>query len=105
MIASNNASAQQLKFFDNRSPAYMNGVFKPAGHPITNTRASFLKLIQPLRNSNYGHKTLSYLAPNIWNSQPVSLKATEGLSTYKHKIKKHFLNRMKNNESDIYSYV
>ena len=97
-------SSTTFKFFNNRSPAYMNDVFKPAGHPITNTRASFLKLIQPLRNTNYGQKTLSYLAPNIWNSLPVSLKATEGLNTYKHKIKKHFLNRMKNNESDIYSY-
>ena len=97
-------SSTTFKFFNNRSPAYMNDVFKPAGHPITNTRASFLKLIQPLRNTNYGQKTLSYLAPNIWNSLPVSLKATEGLNTYKHKMKKHFLNRMKNNESDIYSY-
>ena len=97
-------SSTTFNFFNNRSPAYMNDVLKPAGHPITNTRASFLKLIQPLRNTNYGQKTLSYLAPNIWNSLPVSLKATEGLNTYKHKMKKHFLNRMKNNESDIYSY-
>ena len=82
----------------------MNDVFKPAGHPITNTRASFLKLIEPLRKTNCGQKTLSYLAPNIWNSIPVYLKATEGLNTYKHKMKKHFLNRIKNNESDIYSY-
>ena len=44
----------------------MNDVFKPAGHLITNTRASFLKLIQSLRNANYGQKTLSYLAPNIF---------------------------------------
>ena len=102
MIASSNASAQQLLSF--LITRVLRVVFKPAGHPITNTRASFLKLIQPLRNTNYGQKTLSYLAPNIWNSLPVSLKATEGLNTYKHKIKKHFLNRMKNNESDIYSY-
>ena len=84
MIVSNNASAQQLKSFSNRSPAYMNDVFKPAGHPNINTRASFLKLIQPLQNTNYGQKTLSYLAPNIWNSLPGSLKETEGLNTYKH---------------------
>ena len=80
----------------------MNDVFKAAGHPNTNTRASFFKLIQPLQNTNYGQKTLSYLAPNIWNSLSVSLKAIEGLNTYKHNIKMHFLNRMKNNESDIY---
>ena len=51
----------------------MNDVFKPAGHSITNTRTSFLKLIQPLRNTNYGQKILFYLAPNIWNSLPVLL--------------------------------
>ena len=82
----------------------MNDVFEPAGHRITNTRASFLRLIQPLRNTNYGQITLFYLAPNIWNSLPVSLKPTESLNTYKQKMKEHFLNRMKNNESDIYSY-
>ena len=82
----------------------MNDVFKPSGHPNTNTRASFIKLDQPLRNTNHGQKTLSYMAPYIWNSLPLSLKATEGLNTDKHRIKKHFLDRMKNNESNIYSY-
>ena len=82
----------------------MNDVFKPVSHLNTNTRASFLKLNQPLRITNHGQKTLSSIAPNIWNSLPVSLKATEGLKTYKHKVKRHFLDRMKNNESDIYSY-
>ena len=82
----------------------MNYVFKPAGHCNTSTRAFFLKLNQPLRNTNHRQKTLSYMAPYIWDSLPVSLKATEGLNTYKHRIKKHFLDRMKNNESNIYSY-
>ena len=48
--------------------------------------------------------TLSYMAPYIWNSLPVSLKATEDVNTYKHTIKNHFLDRMKNNESNKYSY-
>ena len=82
----------------------MNDVFKPAGHLNTNTRVSFLKLIQPLRNTNYGQEALSYLALNNWNSLPIFLKATEGLNTHKHKIKRHFLDRMNNNESDIYIY-
>ena len=98
-------SSTTFKFFNNRSSAYMNDVVKPAGHPITNTRTSFLKLIQPLRNTNYGQKILFYLTPNIWNSLSVSVKATEGFNTYKHKIKKNFLSRMKNNESDIYVYI
>ena len=61
----------------------MNDVFKLAGHPNTNTRASFFKLNQPLGNNNQGQKRLSYIAPNIWNSLPGSLKATEDLNTYK----------------------
>ena len=81
----------------------MNDVFEPASHPNTNTRVSFLKLNQPLRNTNHILKTLSYITPNIWNSLPVSLKVNEGLNTYKHKIKNHFLDGMKNNESDICS--
>ena len=82
----------------------MNDVFKPAGRSNTNTRASFLELNQPLRNTNHGEKTLSDMAPYIWNSLPLSLKAAEDLNTYKHRIKKYFLDRMKNNESNIYSY-
>ena len=82
----------------------MNDVFKPVGHPDSNTRASFLKLNQHLRNTNHGQKTLFYMTPYIWNSLPVSLKATEGLNTFKHRKKKHFLHRMKNHEINIYSY-
>ena len=40
---------------------FNNTFFKPAGHPSTNTRASFLKLKQPLRNTDHGQKTLSYI--------------------------------------------
>ena len=43
----------------------MSDIFKPAGHRITNTRASFLKLIQPLRKTNYGQKTLSHFIITI----------------------------------------
>ena len=57
----------------------MNDVLKPASHPNTNTRASFLKINQPLRNANHGQQARSYVAPNIWNSLLVSLKATEAL--------------------------
>ena len=48
-----------FRFFNNKNPMYMNDVFKPGGHPSTNTRVSFLKLNQPLRITNHGQKTLS----------------------------------------------
>lgn len=79
MIVSNNASAQQLKSFSNRSPAYMNDVFKPAGHPNINTRASFLKLSLTLRRTNHVQNTLSYIAPNTWNNHLVPSKQVRAL--------------------------
>ena len=89
--------------FFNKSSLYMN-VFKPTGHSNTNTSTPFLKLSQLLRETNCEQKTLSYIAPTIWNGLPNSLKATECLNTYKHEVKKHFLDRMKNRERNICSY-
>ena len=90
-------------FFNNKSSLYMN-VFKPTGHSNTNISTPFLKLSQLLRETNCEQKTLSYIAPTIWNGLPNSLKATECLNTYKHEVKKHLLDRMKNRERNICSY-
>ena len=79
-------------------------IFKPKWHPNTNTRTSFLKLDQPLRKTNHGQKAISYSVPNIWNSLTNSLKTTKSIYTYKYKVKKHFLDRIKNRECNIYSY-
>ena len=48
----------------------MNDVFKPVGQPNTTTRASLLKLSQPLRRTNHGQNNISYIAPIIWNNLP-----------------------------------
>ena len=47
------------------SPPYMNDVLKSAGQPSTTTRASLLKLNQPLQRTNHGQKNISYIAPII----------------------------------------
>ena len=75
----------------------MNDVFEQTGHANSNTRASFLKLGQPLWKSQTKY---SYVTPNICNSLPDSLDVTKGL-TYKNKIKKLFLDRLKSKESNI----
>ena len=79
-----------FKFCNNASPPYMNDVFKPTGQPNTITRASLLKLNQPLRRTNHGQNNISYIAPIIWNNLPNSLKTTHNLNTYKHRVKEHF---------------
>ena len=68
----------------------MNDVFKEAGQPNTTSRASLLKLSQPLRRINYGQNNISYIAPITWNNLPNSLKTTDNLNTYKQRFKEHF---------------
>ena len=50
------------------NPPYMNDVFKPSGQSNTTTRASLLKLNQPLRRPNHGQNDISYIVPIIWNN-------------------------------------
>ena len=80
-------SSMSFKFCNNTSPPYMNDVFKPAGQPNTTTRASLLKLNQPLRRTNHDQNNISYVGPIIWNNLPNSLKTKGNLNTYKHSVK------------------
>ena len=68
----------------------MSDVFKPAGQPSSTTRASLMKLSQPLRITNHGQNNISYIAPVIWNNLPNSLKTIGNLNAYKHRVKEHF---------------
>ena len=71
----------------------MNYVFEQVGHPRTST--FFLKLSQPLRKTNNGQNTLSYIEPSIQKSLPDFLKATKLLNIYE----QHFLDKMKNKKT------
>ena len=79
----------------------MNDVFEPAGQPNTTTRASLLKLSQPLRRTNHGQSNISYIAPIIWNNLPKSLKTTGNLNAYKHRVKENFFHRIRNEANNI----
>ena len=71
----------------------MNDVFKLAGQNSTATRTYLFKLSQPLQKINHGQKSLSYVAPCIWNKLPDFLKTTENVNTFKHRVKKHFFSQ------------
>ena len=74
------------------SPLYMNDVFELAGQNTSSTKTSLFKLCQPLQKANRGQKSLSYVAPSIWNITCQDfLKTTENVNTYKHRVKKLFL--------------
>ena len=61
-----------FKYFNNLSPLYMNDVLKLAGQNTTPTRTYLFKLSQPLRKTNHKQRSLSYVAPCIWNKLPDS---------------------------------
>ena len=82
----------------------MNDVFKPTGQPNTTTRAPLLKLNQALRRTNNGQNNISYIAPIILNNLPNSLKTTDNLNTYKHRVTEHFFHRIRNEASNVYKY-
>ena len=82
----------------------MNDIFKLAGQLNIITRASLLKLNQPFRRTNHGQNNISYIAPIIWSNLPNSLKTTDNLNTYKHRVRKHFFHQIRNKVNNIYSY-
>ena len=83
-------SSMSFKFCNNTSPPYINDVFKPASQPNTTTRASLLKLNQPLQRTNHGQNNISCIASIICNNLPNSSKTIDKLNTYKPGIKEHF---------------
>ena len=68
------------------------------------TRSSLLRLKQPYRKSKQGQASLSYLGPSIWNKLPDQVKLGGNVNTFKHNIKKHFLELLSKKEKNIYIY-
>ena len=72
--------SMSFKFCNNTSPTYMNDVFKPAVQPNATTRASSLKLNQPLRRTNHCQKNISHIPRIIWKNLPSPPKTTDNLT-------------------------
>ena len=62
------------------------------------TRQAFSRLNQPLCKTNMGLNSISYLGPSLWNKLPPQkkIKESSSLNVFKHKIKEHFLHKLKN---------
>ena len=88
-------------FFENKCPAYMSDMFHPKSIKVQ-TRNSILQLSKPSSKAS-GHKGIAYLAPSIWNELPSDMKLIPNLNTFKHKLKKWFLENLKKEEQNIYT--
>ena len=62
-----------------------------------NTRSSYLKLKQPFQKTTQGQRSLSYIGPALWNSLPENIKRNDHINTFKHNIKRHYLDTLRNN--------
>ena len=85
-----------MKHFNEQCPNYLNEVFGVAVENNFQLRSSFQKLKCPFRKTNTSKLALSYVVLTFWNKTPDTLKRTKNLNTFKHNLKKYFLNELKN---------
>ena len=55
------------------------------------TRQAYSRLIQPLRKTNMGLNSISYIGPSLWHKLPENIKQSSSLNSFKHKVKDLFL--------------
>ena len=79
----------------------MKDVFNKPCLSQASTRNSTMKLSQPLRRTNNGQHCISFLAPSVWNNMPNELKRCTNLNTFKHKVKKCFLYKIREKDNDV----
>ena len=92
-------------FFKETCPLYFNDIYKQSGQNEANKKSSVLKIKYPLRNTCSGQKNLSYLTPVVsLNSLPTELKLSNSFNNFKHKLKEHFFNKLRNVEQNIFAY-
>ena len=76
-------------FFKGISPYYMSEIFIPH-KTVQNTRNSEHRFKVPLKRTNMGQNSLSYLGPKLWNNLPNEIKISKSRNVFKHKIKSAF---------------
>ena len=74
-----------FKYVNNACPYYMTEVFEYA------SRNYYARLKVPFHKTSMGQKSLSYIGPSVWNKLPSSMKKNISLNTFKHDVKKHYL--------------
>ena len=69
------------------SPEIMNDVFELRELPTYNLRNPSEFIRRPKKSVKYGEKSLSFLAPMIWDLVPNDIKKLESLESFKKAVK------------------
>ena len=88
-----------FKFYNAQAPNYLGEIYLPADQGGIRTRYSFQKLKLPLKKTNMGKNSLSFLGPYLWNKLPNSLKSCLNLNKFKHLLKEYFLLEIQKKEN------
>ena len=84
-----------FKYFNERCPNYLNEVFDVTLENNFQLKGTSEKLKFTFRKTNVGQLALSYIGPTFLNKTPDTLRCTKNLNTFKHNLKKYFLNELK----------
>ena len=82
-----------LKYFNEQCPNYLSEIFIVATESNIQLKGSFQKLKCSFCKTNNSPFDLCYIGPTFWNKTLETLKCTNNLNTFKHNLKKHFLNQ------------
>ena len=82
----------------------MDEMFTSADQCKIKTRSSSNKLIQPHRNKESGYKAISYLGPKLWNNLALDTKTSINHNSFKHKVRKLFLETIEKENDDTFVY-
>ena len=73
----------------------MEEIFEYAWQGRISSRNNYARLEVPFRKTTMRQKSLSYISPSVWNKLPSSMKRNIGLNTFKHDLKKHYLQELR----------
>ena len=86
--------SRNYNYFNSESPKYFNEIYFLAEPSNINTRSSFRRLKQPLRESNIDLNSASYSVLSLWNKLPIEIKRSGSTNSFKHNVKNYYLTKM-----------
>ena len=81
-----------FKYWNGTSPFYVNKLFVPS-RDIYKT-GSYMALEIPLRKSNFGQKSISFMGSSTWNKLCNDLKILNTATSFTHDYKKQVLKKL-----------
>ena len=82
------------KFFSKSFPDYFDELYFPAEVTGVRTRSSYQKLNLPRRKTNIGVQAVSYVGPSLWNSLDETIKTSNSVNSFKHKMKEYYFSKL-----------